>query len=164
MTTPRFRTVIFDCDSTLSAIEGIDELAAGHREAIAALTDAAMRGEVPLEAVYGQRLELIRPNRDSVDALAAQYIAAAVPDAHATIQALLERGVRVKILSGGLRQAILPFAAWLGVAADDVAAVDAPVQCRRELTGASTSDRRSPVPAGSAPSWKGGGGPCRPRS
>ena len=24
---PRFRTMIFDCDSTLSAIEGIDELA-----------------------------------------------------------------------------------------------------------------------------------------
>ncbi len=34
------------------------------------------------------------------------------------------QGVRVKILSGGLRQAILPFAEWLGVAEHDVAAVD----------------------------------------
>ena len=124
MTTPRFRTVIFDCDSTLSAIEGIDELAAGHREAIAALTNAAMRGEVSLEAVYGQRLALIRPTRAAVDALAAQYIAAAVPDARETVQQLRAHGVEVRILSGGLRPAIAPFAEWLGLAADHVAAVD----------------------------------------
>jgi len=121
---PRFATVIFDCDSTLSAIEGIDELAAGQREAIAALTDAAMRGELPLEAVYGRRLDLIEPSRQAIEALGAQYIEAAVPDARATVRELLDGGVRVKILSGGLRQAILPFAAWLGVAAGDVAAVD----------------------------------------
>jgi phosphoserine phosphatase len=124
MTTPRFGTVIFDCDSTLSAIEGIDELAAGHRKAIAALTDAAMRGEVSLEAVYGQRLSLIQPTREAVEALGSQYIAAAVPDARTTVRTLIDQGVRVKILSGGLRQAILPFAAWLGVAEHDVAAVD----------------------------------------
>ncbi len=124
MLSSRFGSVIFDCDSTLSAIEGVDELAIGHREAVAALTDAAMRGAVPLETVYGERLSLIRPNREAVDALAGQYIARAVPDARATVQALLTNGVRVKILSGGLRQAILPFAAWLGVAGADVAAVD----------------------------------------
>lgn len=124
MVTLRFRTVIFDCDSTLSAIEGIDELAAGHREAIAALTDAAMRGEVPLEAVYGARLELIRPDQRAVEALAAQYIAAAVPDARQTVQALRAQGVEVRILSGGVRQAILPFAAWLGLADPDVRAVE----------------------------------------
>ncbi len=124
MTTPRYRTVIFDCDSTLSAIEGIDELAAGHREAIEALTNSAMRGEVPLETVYGARLELIRPTRDAVDALGARYIAAAVPDVRETLRALRAHGVVVKVLSGGLRQAILPFAAWLGLSDDDVAAVD----------------------------------------
>lgn len=124
MTTPRFRTVVFDCDSTLSAIEGIDELAAGHREAIAALTDSAMRGAVPLEAVYGARLALIRPGRVAVEALAAQYIAAAVPDARDTVLALRAHGIEVRILSGGLRQAILPFAAWLGLTDADVTAVD----------------------------------------
>ena len=124
MTTPRFRTVVFDCDSTLSAIEGIDELAAGHREAIAALTDAAMRGAVPLETVYGARLALLRPGRMAVEALAAQYIAAAVPDARDTVLALRAHGIEVRILSGGLRQAILPFAAWLGLTEADVAAVD----------------------------------------
>lgn len=124
MTTPRFRTVVFDCDSTLSAIEGIDELAAGHREAIAALTASAMRGAVPLETVYGARLALIRPGRVAVEALAAQYIAAAVPDARETVLALRTHGVAVKILSGGIRPAILPFAAWLGLTDADVSAVD----------------------------------------
>lgn len=124
MPTTRFGTVVFDCDSTLSAIEGVDELAAGHREAIAALTDSAMRGEVSLESVYGARLALIRPTRAAVEALAGQYIAAAVPDARETVQALLQGGIEVRILSGGLRQAILPFAAWLGLQDDHVAAVD----------------------------------------
>ncbi len=122
--TPRFRTVVFDCDSTLSAIEGIDELAIGRREAIAALTESAMRGEVPLQAVYGQRLALIRPGRDAVAALGAQYITTAVPGARETVAALRAHGVEVRILSGGLRQAILPFAAWLGLRPEDVAAVD----------------------------------------
>jgi phosphoserine phosphatase len=124
MVTPRFRTVVFDCDSTLSAIEGIDELAAGQREAIAALTEAAMRGEVPLEAVYGARLALIRPERAAVEALAARYIAAAVPGARDTVVSLRDHGVVVRILSGGIHQAIVPFAAWLGLDQADVAAVE----------------------------------------
>ena len=65
--TPGFRTVIFDCDSTLSAIEGIEELAVAHREEIARLTDLAMQGAVPLEEVYGRRLDLIRPSRQEVE-------------------------------------------------------------------------------------------------
>jgi len=121
---PRFGTVIFDCDSTLSAIEGIDELAAEQRVAVAALTDAAMRGEVTLESVYGARLELLRPGRIAVEALAARYVAAAVDGARETVAALLAGGVTIRILSGGIRQAILPFAEWLGLAPRDVAAVD----------------------------------------
>jgi phosphoserine phosphatase len=123
MTLPRFGTVIFDCDSTLSSIEGIDELAAGHREDIAGLTAAAMSGTVALEAVYGARLALIRPSRARIEALAAQYVATAVPGARETVRALCAGGVEVRIVSGGIRQAILPFAEWLGLDAAAVAAV-----------------------------------------
>lgn len=135
VTTPRFGTVIFDCDSTLSAIEGIDELAAGHRAAISALTDAAMRGDVPLESVYRARLELIRPDRSALAALAAHYIAAATPGAQETIRVLRAHGVEVRILSGGLRQAIIPFAIWLGLTERDVAAVDIHFGPDGEYTG-----------------------------
>jgi phosphoserine phosphatase len=67
-----FDVVCFDCDSTLSRIEGIDELARQHGlfDKVAALTDAAMNGELALEDVYASRLDLIRPNQASIDWLA----------------------------------------------------------------------------------------------
>jgi len=49
--------IIFDCDSTLSLIEGIDELGrlAGQESEIAALTKRTMDGDLPLESVYERR-------------------------------------------------------------------------------------------------------------
>lgn len=119
-----YRTVIFDCDSTLSAVEGIEELAAGHRAEVAALTDAAMRGEVALEEVYGRRLDLIRPTREDVEALVPRYIDALVEDAAETVAALRAADVAVRVVSGGLLPAIRGVARHLGLADDDVAAVD----------------------------------------
>ena len=121
---PRFSTVVFDCDSTLSAVEGIDELAGPHRAAIAALTDAAMRGELPLEEVYGRRLALVRPSRDRLASLGALYVERLVPDARETVAALRAEGIAVRIVSGGLRPAVLAVARALGVPDEHVAAVD----------------------------------------
>ena len=69
---PSYATVVLDCDSTLSDMEGIEELASEHREEVARLTDAAMRGELPLEQVYGRRLDLVRPGRARMEALGRQ--------------------------------------------------------------------------------------------
>ena len=104
---PKFRTVLIDCDSTLSAIEGIDELAVHHRADVERLTDDAMRGRIPLEQVYGRRLELVQPTRAALDALGRQYIARLVPDARETVAALQAAGVDVRIISGGLLPAVL---------------------------------------------------------
>ncbi|CAN5639728.1 phosphoserine phosphatase [soil metagenome] len=114
---------MFDCDSTLCAIEGIDELAAGQRMEVAALTDAAMRGELPLEAVYARRLELIRPDRSRIEALARQYVETLVPDARDVVRALHAEGIDVRIMSGGLLPAVRATADALGIAHDRVAAV-----------------------------------------
>lgn len=121
-----FDIVCFDCDSTLSAIEGIDELArhAGVGEAIAVLTNSAMNGEVPLEQVYAQRLDVIQPDQAALDWVAEVYIREVVEGAREVIQALQAQSKQVHIVSGGLRQAILPLAAYLGVAANQVHAVD----------------------------------------
>lgn len=118
-----YASIIFDCDSTLAALEGIEELAAGQRRAVAALTDAAMRGEVPLEEVYARRLDLIRPTRGDVEALVPRYIDALVDDAVETVAALRAAGIDVRVLSGGLLPAVLGLARHLGLADDDVAAV-----------------------------------------
>jgi phosphoserine phosphatase len=120
----RFATVIFDCDSTLSAIEGIEELARDHRAEVEALTEEAMRGIIPLEQVYGRRLELVKPPRGRVVALGQRYIETLVPDARETIAALRAEGINVRVISGGLKPAVLTVARELGVAPEDVAAVD----------------------------------------
>lgn len=119
-----FRTVVFDCDSTLSDIEGIDVLAADHKDEVARLTDAAMRGEIALEQVYGRRLELARPDRARMDALARAYVERLVPDAREVVGALLAEGVDVRVVSGGLLPAVLAVARELHIPDEAVAAVD----------------------------------------
>lgn len=121
---PKFRTVLFDCDSTLSAIEGIDELAVHCRDDVQALTDAAMRGRIPLEDVYGRRLNLVRPTREAVKALGEQYVARLVPDAIETVRALQVAGIDVRIISGGLLPAVLAVARAVDVPISHVMAVD----------------------------------------
>ncbi|QYM80524.1 HAD-IB family phosphatase [Horticoccus luteus] len=112
--------IVFDCDSTLSAIEGVDEL--GRKRgpevlaAVEAMTNDAMEGRLAVEAVFGRRLEIIRPRRDDVAAVGQQYIATIEPTAIATISALAARGWTSVIVSGGFRQAIAPLAGALGVA------------------------------------------------
>jgi phosphoserine phosphatase len=133
---------VFDCDSTLSAIEGIDELGAMQRARIEALTDAAMRGDVPLEAVYGARLALIRPDRARVAELGRQYVERLVPDAAAVVAALHAEGLIVRILSGGLLPAVGAVADALNVSRDDVAAVDVRFAADGEYEG---FDEASPL-------------------
>lgn len=118
--------ICFDCDSTLSKIEGIDELArrAGCFEAMAKLTDQAMNGELPLEAVYGKRLETIRPDKAAIDWVADLYIAEIVDGVKEVFDTLLRQGKAVHIISGGLRQAILPLARLLNLPEQHVHAVD----------------------------------------
>lgn len=122
----RFDRICFDFDSTLSRIEGIDELAErlGQGEAIAKLTDAAMNGEVPLEAVYGQRLDLIKPDRAAIDWLAERYLCEIVDGVDELFARLRADSREVYIISGGIRQSILPMAAFLNVPESRVHAVD----------------------------------------
>lgn len=121
-----FDVICFDCDSTLSRVEGIDELARrqGSFEQVAAMTDAAMNGEMALEAVYGDRLGVIKPDQAAIDWLADLYIAEMVEGAAETVKTLRDNGKLIHIISGGLRQAILPLAALLGIPEERVHAVD----------------------------------------
>jgi len=121
-----FQIICFDCDSTLSKIEGIDELAKrkGLGDELAKLTDAAMNGIVPLESVYKQRLDLIKPDRNSIEWLADLYISEQVDGVATVFSELIAQGKQLHIISGGLRQAILPLAYRLGLTDQQVHAVD----------------------------------------
>lgn len=120
-----YDATIFDCDSTLTTIEGIDELAAelGLTAEIAELTDAAMNGELDLGEVYARRLQILKPNREDVRNLRAVYKRNVVPDARAVVSALRRRNRHVWVVSGGLSEPVADFATWLGFDSDHVRAV-----------------------------------------
>ena len=117
--------IFFDCDSTLSTIEGIDELARmkGKFDEVKAMTDAAMEGEVYLRSIYDRRLELLAPTHEEVAGIDALYRQHTVTDAGDVIGALRAAGKDVFIVSGGLLAAVRPFGQWLGVRYDRIRAV-----------------------------------------
>jgi phosphoserine phosphatase len=119
----RFASVVLDVDSTLTAVEGIEWLAARRSpdvsRQVAEMTHRAMAGTTALEDVYGARLALVQPGRDDVAALAEAYREAMSPGAREAIAAMRRAGVEIILVSGGVREAVVPFAAALGV--DDAA-------------------------------------------
>lgn len=123
---PGFKLVFFDCDSTLSTIEGIDELARqkGQLQSVKKLTDAAMEGEVHLQSIYDRRLQLLCPTRAEIRQLEQHYRRTLVPDAALVIRALQSLGKELFIVSGGLLSAIRPFGHWLGIPPQNIKAVD----------------------------------------
>src|SRR5262249_24389822 len=98
-----FELIIFDCDSTLTTVEGIDEVARwqGRAGQVAELTNRAMNGELPLEAVYSRRLDLLQPTREQLRELGQLYRRHLLPGADLVIAALQAAGRQVFIVSGG---------------------------------------------------------------
>lgn len=129
--------ILFDCDSTLSAIEGIDELARvrGPRvfAEVEAMTNAAMEGKIAVEDVFARRLAIIRPRRADAATVGRQYVERVEPTAAATVARLKSTGWTPVILSGGFRQIIEPLAAHLGI--DRIEAVDLHFDAAGEYTG-----------------------------
>jgi len=115
--------LFLDCDSTLSTLEGIDELALRRGVDVADLTNRAMSGEVPLDQVYRARLEAISPTRDDLQWLAGRYAYTRVDGARSIVRACLGLGIEVRVLSGGLLPGVAPFAESLGIDAEHCHAV-----------------------------------------
>lgn len=124
---PPFASVYFDCDSTLVAIEGVDELLQfadpALRADIARLTEAAMNGSLPLAEVYETRLRRLAPRREQLDRIGELYVAHAVPFAREVIASLQHLGKQVGIVSGGLLVPVQHLAQALGVPLANVHAV-----------------------------------------
>ena len=122
-----YASIVFDMDSTLSGIEGVDWLAARRGPEVAAavssLTARAMTGEIALDAVYGERLSLIRPTAAELAALARAYTANLAAGVGTALQRLRGAGIALALVSGGIREAIAPCAAVLGFSDRDIHAV-----------------------------------------
>jgi phosphoserine phosphatase len=121
-----FDLIFFDCDSTLTAIEGINELARlkGKEWRVGVLTDKAMNGELELEEVYGKRLQAVRPTRGQLKEIEERYWQNIVPGAQAVIAALRYLGKQVFVISGGLAEPVRGFGVRLGVPLENIRAVE----------------------------------------
>ena len=110
------RLVVMDVDSTLIQDEVIELVAAeaGCREQVAAITAAAMRGELDFEDSLRARTALLAGL--PVDALdrVRQRVRLA-PGARTLVRTLARLGYRTALVSGGFSQVVEPLAADLGI-------------------------------------------------
>ena len=110
------RLIVMDVDSTLIRGEAIDLLAAraGCRERVAALTEAAMRGELDFAASLRERVALLAGlDMAAVEAVRAELLLA--PGARTLIRTLKRLGYRCGVVSGGFTQFTDGLAADLGI-------------------------------------------------
>jgi phosphoserine phosphatase len=122
------RLIVFDVDSTLIQQEVIEMLAdrVGARDAVAAITDAAMRGELDFTESLLQRVATLKGLPASVlDDVADEL--ELTPGARTTLRTLRRLGFHCGVVSGGFRQVIDPLAHELMldfVAANELEIVD----------------------------------------
>ena len=113
------KLLLFDCDSTLSAIEGIDELGRLRGpevfKAVEEMTTKPMDGSTPMESIFAKRLDMIKPTLKELESIGQKYIQQVEPTALDTIKKLKAAGWTVMIVSGGFTQAIRPLAQYLGI-------------------------------------------------
>jgi phosphoserine phosphatase len=110
------RLVVMDVDSTLIQDEVIDLLAAeaGCEAEVAAVTEAAMRGELDFEASLRQRVALL----EGLDEGCFERVKAAVrltPGAQTFVRTLHRLGYRTAVVSGGFTQVTDHLQALLGL-------------------------------------------------
>ncbi|MGJ8723454.1 MAG: HAD-IB family phosphatase [Roseibacillus sp.] len=118
--------LFLDCDSTLCAIEGVDELAALRgsevEQKVIELTNQAMDGTVPIDEVFGRRLDLIQPTLTMCEEVGKMYIERLSPNVIEALAKLRKCGWEPIIISGGFTQVIQPVADYLNI--DKIFAVD----------------------------------------
>ncbi len=74
-----------------------------------------MRGEIAVEDVYAERLSAVRPSYEEIVELGRAYVDRIEPGAAESLAKLTNAGIRVVLVTGGLREAILPLAQALGL-------------------------------------------------
>ncbi|OBK91174.1 phosphoserine phosphatase SerB [Mycolicibacter sinensis] len=122
------RLIVFDVDSTLIQGEVIEMLAAraGAGDAVAAITEAAMRGELDFaESLHHRVATLAGLPAGVIDEVAQQI--ELTPGARTTLRTLRRLGFKCGVVSGGFRQVIAPLADELKldfVAANELEVVD----------------------------------------
>ncbi len=109
--------IIFDVDSTLVTIEGLDYLARlknKHLE-LAPLTAQAMNGQLSMREAMEIKMNIIRPSVSDLKKMGHAYLEHIVPGAQETIRQLQNAGHMVWILTGNFQPAVGMLAEYLGI-------------------------------------------------
>ncbi|WCM29293.1 phosphoserine phosphatase SerB [Sphingomonas sp. QA11] len=110
------RLLVADMDSTMITVECIDELAdyAGIKPQIAAVTEAAMRGELDFESALDARVALLKGLDEGVIAQCLAERVTIMPGAVALIRTMKARGATSILVSGGFTRFAEPVAEIIG--------------------------------------------------
>ena len=109
--------IIFDVDSTLVTIEGLDflaELKNKHAD-LAPLTAQAMNGQLSMREAMEIKMNTIRPSYSDVQKMGQAYLEHVVPGTHETIRHLQAVGHKIWILTGNFQPAVGMLADDLGI-------------------------------------------------
>ncbi len=108
--------LVADMDSTMITVECIDELAdyAGLKPRIAAITEAAMRGELDFEAALDARVALLKGLDAAVIDACLRERVALMPGAQALVRTMRAWGANAVLVSGGFTRFAEPVARAIG--------------------------------------------------
>jgi phosphoserine phosphatase len=110
------KLLVADMDSTMITVECIDELAdyAGIKPQIAAITEAAMRGELDFEGALDARVALLKGLDEAVIERCLAERVTLMPGAVALVQTMRARGATAILVSGGFTRFADPVAERIG--------------------------------------------------
>lgn len=130
VTTNERKIFVIDFDSTVTQVEGLDELAAialkGQADGaeivkkIKALTDAGMSGEISFSEALKSRIELLKANKSHIEILI-DFLKTKISDSFLRNKSFLkEYNADIYIVSSGFREFILPITQSLGLKDENV--------------------------------------------
>ena len=114
--TRRKALIVADMDSTMITVECIDELAdyAGIKAEVAAVTEAAMRGELDFEGALDARVALLEGLDEAVIAQCLAERVRIMPGAKALVRTMRAHGAAAVLVSGGFTRFAEPVVAEIG--------------------------------------------------
>lgn len=122
----KYNIVIFDLDSTLVRIEGLDWLAhkRGQFDQVSKLTRESMDGLLPVNTALKKKMKLISPSYEDMLQLGKEYCKNLVEDSIETLRALQMLGKEVWIVTGNFQPAAGVLAEKLGIPSNHVVCND----------------------------------------
>lgn len=121
----KFANIIFDFDSTLVAIEGLDVLAKrkGILKDVEKVTSLGMNGRMPFSKSLRLRWKIIQPNVNDIKFLIKAYQKALVKDAKKMMEKFNSKKINIYVVTGGIKEAVVPVVKKLGIPETNVFAV-----------------------------------------